>query len=96
MEFKDLPPDTQKITARNTGNPLILDGGQKQVEPAKKLAQEIREAFIALYQSFSIAACFSSFNILRIVITELAASEGDDILPARINSTVKFKAATDG
>lgn len=50
MEFKDLPPDTQKIAAE-TLKSLILDGGTEKVEPAKKLAQEIREAFIALYQS---------------------------------------------
>ncbi|ENT7525598.1 hypothetical protein ACXL1S_005585, partial [Escherichia coli] len=50
MEFKDLPPDTQKIAAE-TLKSLILNGETEKVEPAKKLAQEIREAFIALYQS---------------------------------------------
>lgn len=46
MEFNELPPDTQKIAAE-TLKSLILSGETE----AKKLAQEIREAFIALHQS---------------------------------------------
>ncbi|EHP66439.1 hypothetical protein HMPREF0986_01571 [Escherichia coli 4_1_47FAA] len=63
MEFKDLPPDTQKIAAE-TLKSLILDGGTEKVEPAKKNWLKKSEKPLLLFISLLHSGLFFFFQYI--------------------------------